>query len=156
MPRRGQLKRREPEPDVRFQNVVVSQFINKIMIGGKKSTAEQLLYDSFEIIEQRLNRNALEVFEQALKNAVPLLEVKARRVGGATYQVPVEIEADRRTSLGMRWLIQAARKRPGKSTAEKLADELIDASRNMGAAVKRKEDTHKMAEANRAFAHYRW
>lgn len=156
MPRRGQLKRREPEPDVHFQNVVVSQFINKIMIGGKKSTAEQLLYDSFEIIEQRLNRNALEVFEQALKNAVPLLEVKARRVGGATYQVPVEIEADRRTSLGMRWLIQAARKRPGKSTAEKLADELIDASRNMGAAVKRKEDTHKMAEANRAFAHYRW
>jgi len=135
---------------------MVGQFINKVMLCGKKSVAERVVYRTFGILEERLNKSAVEIFEQALKNVTPVLEVKPRRVGGATYQVPVEVGPDRRVSLGMRWLIQAARKRPGKSMAEKLADELIDASRNMGAAIKRKEDMHKMAEANRAFAHYRW
>lgn len=156
MPRRGNLKRREARPDVRYSSVVVSQFINKMMYSGKKSVAESIVYRTFGLLEERLSKNPLETFELALKNATPLLEVKARRVGGATYQVPVEIEPERRLSLGMRWLIQAARKRPGKSMADKLADELIDAARNLGATIKRKEDTHKMAEANRAFAHYRW
>ncbi len=156
MPRRGNLKKREVRPDVRYSNVMVGQFINKVMLCGKKSVAERVVYRTFGILEERLNKSAVEIFEQALKNVTPVLEVKPRRVGGATYQVPVEVGPDRRVSLGMRWLIQAARKRPGKSMAEKLADELIDASRNMGAAIKRKEDMHKMAEANRAFAHYRW
>lgn len=156
MPRRGKVTRRVIPPDVKYNSVAVAQFINKLMYNGKKSLAQRILYDSFDLLEQRLNRNPLEVFEQAIKNAAPVLEVKPRRVGGATYQVPVEVEAERSVSLAMRWLIGAARKRPGKSMAEKLADELIDASRNTGAAIRRKEETHKMAEANRAFAHYRW
>jgi small subunit ribosomal protein S7 len=135
---------------------MVAQFINKLMQRGKKSVAERILYDSLELIEQRTKKNPLPVFEQALRNATPVLEVKPRRVGGATYQVPMEIRADRRLSLAMRWLIQNARSRPGKSFAEKLAGEFMDAANNQGNTIKKKEDTHKMAEANKAFAHYRW
>jgi small subunit ribosomal protein S7 len=135
---------------------MVARFINKLMMRGKKSTAERILYNAFDIIENRVKKNPLDVFEQAINNATPLLEVKPRRVGGATYQVPVEVRPERRLSLGMRWLIQNSRKRTGKSMAEKLVSELMDAAQGQGATVKKKEDTHKMAEANRAFAHYRW
>jgi len=126
------------------------------MMRGKKSTAEGVLYDAFDIIENRVQKSPLDVFEQAVNNATPILEVKPRRVGGATYQVPVEVRSERRLSLAMRWLVQNARKRAGKSMAEKLAAELMDAAQGQGATIKKKEDTHKMAEANRAFAHYRW
>ncbi len=136
--------------------MTVQQFINKVMRDGKRSTAEGIVYDAVERAEQATRKPAVEVFETAMKNATPLLEVKPRRVGGATYQVPVEIPAARRGSLAMRWLIQSARKRPGKSMAEKLAGELMDAMNNTGAAVRRKEETHKMAEANKAFSHYKW
>jgi len=136
--------------------VTVQQFINKVMRDGKRSTAEGIVYDAVDRAEQATRKPAVEVFESAMKNATPLLEVKPRRVGGATYQVPVEIPAARRGSLAMRWLIQSARKRPGKSMAEKLAGELMDAMNNTGAAVRRKEETHKMAEANKAFSHYKW
>jgi small subunit ribosomal protein S7 len=135
---------------------MVARFINKLMLRGKKSTAERILYDAFDIIENRVGRKPLEVFEQAVGNATPILEVKPRRVGGATYQVPVEVRPERRLSLAMRWLVQNARQRTGKSMAEKLAAELMDAAQGQGATIKKKEDTHKMAEANRAFAHYRW
>jgi small subunit ribosomal protein S7 len=135
---------------------MVARFINKLMMRGKKSTAERILYSAFDIIENRVEKNPLDIFEQAVNNATPVLEVKPRRVGGATYQVPVEVRPERRLSLGMRWLIQNSRKRTGKSMAEKLASELMDAAQGQGATVKKKEDTHKMAEANRAFAHYRW
>jgi len=143
-------------PDRKYANVTVQQFINKVMRDGKRSTAEGIVYDAVDRAEQATRKPAVEVFETALKNATPLLEVKPRRVGGATYQVPVEIPAARRGSLAMRWLIQSARKRPGKSMAEKLAGELMDAMNNTGAAVRRKEETHKMAEANKAFSHYKW
>jgi small subunit ribosomal protein S7 len=156
MPRRGEIARREVKPDARYGNVVVAQFINKLMIKGKKSLAQQIFYQSCDIIEQRTHKSPVETFEQAVKNASPILEVKPRRVGGATYQVPVEVPEHRRLSLSMRWLIQAARARPGKSMAEKLANELMDAAKGMGATIKRRDDTHRMAEANRAFAHYRW
>lgn len=156
MPRRGRVVRRVAQPDTRYGNVLVGQLINKVMLRGKKSTAARIVYDAFAIVEERMHRSALEVFEQALKNATPLIEVKPRRVGGATYQVPVEIRGDRRTSLALRWLITSARARAGHSMAEKLAGELMDAARNTGATVKRREDTHRMAEANKAFAHYRW
>ena len=156
MPRRGRPSKRKVLPDVKYNSVLVAQFINKLMLKGKKSLAERILYNCFDIVEQRLNRDPLEVFEQAVRNSTPLIEVKPRRVGGATYQVPVEVPPDRGTSLAMRWLIASARGRPGRSMAEKLADELIDASRNQGATIKKREDTHRMAEANRAFAHYRW
>ncbi len=156
MPRRGHVEKHAVEPDIRHGNVMVAQLINKIMERGKKSTATRIVYDAFGIIEERMHRPGLEVFEQALKNATPLIEVKPRRVGGATYQVPVEIRGDRRNSLALRWLIGSSRARPGHSMAEKLAGELMDAARNTGATVKRREDTHRMAEANRAFAHYRW
>lgn len=156
MPRRGRIEKHVIAPDIRYGNVLVSQLINKIMLCGKKSTASGIVYDAFGIIEERMHRNGLEVFEQALKNVTPLVEVKPRRVGGATYQVPVEIRGDRRVSLALRWLISASRARPGHTMAEKLAGELMDAARNTGATVKRREDTHKMAEANRAFAHYRY
>jgi small subunit ribosomal protein S7 len=144
------------EPDIRYGNVVVAQLINKVMHCGKKSTAAGIVYDAFAMVEERMHRPAVEVFEQAVKNSTPLIEVKPRRVGGATYQVPVEIRGDRRVSLALRWLISASRARPGHSMAEKLAGELMDAARNTGATVKRREDTHRMAEANKAFAHYRW
>ncbi len=156
MPRRGHIVKRAVGPDIRYGNVMVSQLINKIMHSGKKSTATGIVYDAFSQVEERMRRPAVEVFEQAVKNSTPLIEVKPRRVGGATYQVPVEIRGDRRLSLALRWLISSARARPGHSMAEKLAGELMDAARNTGATVKRREDTHRMAEANKAFAHYRW
>ncbi len=156
MPRRGAATRREVDPDPRYGNVMVAQFINKLMMKGKKSLARRIFYQSCEIIEERTSQNALEVFQQAIRNASPIVEVKPRRVGGATYQVPVEVPEHRRLSLAMRWLIQTARARPGKSMAEKLANELMDAAKGMGATIKRRDDTHRMAEANRAFAHYRW
>jgi small subunit ribosomal protein S7 len=156
MPRRNRPVRREVAPDIKYNNEMVSRFINKVMDSGKKSTAESIFYDALSLVETRTKRPGLEVFEQAINNVMPILEVKPRRVGGATYQVPVEVPPDRRLSLAFRWLIQSTRRRPGKTMAEKLANELMDAANNTGATVKRREDTHKMAEANRAFAHYRW
>jgi small subunit ribosomal protein S7 len=156
MPRRGGAERREVAPDPVYNSVLVAQFINKLMEGGKKSVARRILYDCCDIIGERTSKNPLETFEQAIRNSTPVLEVKPRRVGGATYQVPVEVPEYRAKSLAMRWLIQAARARPGKSMSEKLANELMDAAKGVGSTIKRREDTHKMAEANRAFAHYRW
>jgi small subunit ribosomal protein S7 len=156
MPRRNRPPRREIEPDIKHNSVMVARFINKLMMRGKRSIAERILYDAFDIIESRVHKNPLDVFEEAVNNATPILEVKPRRVGGATYQVPVEVMPERRLSLAMRWLVQNARKRTGKSMAEKLAAELMDAAQGQGATIKKKEDTHRMAEANRAFAHYRW
>jgi small subunit ribosomal protein S7 len=135
---------------------MVARFINKIMKDGKKSTAARIVYDALDIVQDRMKRPPLEVMEDAMRNVSPVLEVKPRRVGGSTYQIPVEVSPDRRLSLAMRWLLAAAHNRPGKSMAEKLAGELMDAARETGAAVKKREDTHRMAEANRAFAHYRW
>jgi len=156
MPRRYRPEKREVEPDLKYDNKHVSMFINRLMRDGKKSTAERLLYTSFELIDERGNRPAIEVFEQAIQNVTPQIEVKARRVGGSTYQVPVPVDGRRQTSLAMRWLLMAARSRGGRSMAEKLANELMDAANNQGAAVKRRDDTHRMAEANRAFSHYRY
>jgi small subunit ribosomal protein S7 len=135
---------------------LVSQFINRVMKGGKRSLATRIVYDALDIMEARTKRSGLEVFEKAIQNAMPVIEVKPRRVGGSTYQIPVEVSSHRRLSLAMRWLLAATRARPGKSMAEKLAAELTDASQGVGATIKKKEDTHKMAEANRAFSHYRW
>lgn len=156
MPRHGTVSRRQPEPDPKYGNVAVARFINKLMQRGKKSTAQRIFYDSCDIISERTQKNALDTFELALKNSMPIVEVKPRRVGGATYQVPVEVPEYRSMALAIRWLIQSARNRPGKSMAEKLADELMDAAKGMGSTIKKREDTHRMAEANRAFAHYRW
>jgi small subunit ribosomal protein S7 len=156
MPRRNRPPKRTIQPDIKYNSLLVAQFINKLMQSGKKSTAERIFYDAMEIIEERSKRPGLEVFEQAVQNVTPILEVKPRRVGGATYQVPVEVRPDRRLSLAIRWLIGTARSRTGKSMAQKLANELMDAANNTGATIKRREDTHRMAEANRAFAHYRW
>jgi small subunit ribosomal protein S7 len=156
MPRRGKYEKHELLPDARYNSLVVSRFINKMMERGKKGLAERIMYDTIEELERRAKRPGIEVFEQAMRNATPVIEVKPRRVGGATYQVPVEIKGDRRQSLAMRWIIGAARKRTGKSMAERLASELMDAANNTGTTIKRREDTHKMAEANRAFSHYRF
>ena len=156
MPRRARPTERRAVPDRRFGSVVLQQFTNKVMRDGKRAKAEGIVYGALEKAEQSTRKPGIEVFESGLRNATPLIEVKPRRVGGATYQVPVEIKAERRGSLAMRWLIQAARKRPGKTMAEKLASELMDAMNNAGAAVRRKEETHKMAEANKAFSHYKW
>lgn len=156
MPRRARSYKVKISPDAKYNNVTVARFTNKVMKKGKKSTAENILYSAMEIMEQQENKPAVGILEQAIRNATPLLEVKPRRVGGATYQVPVEIRADRALSLSMRWLIRAARERAGKSMTEKLAAELVDASKGQGAAIRRREETHKMAEANRAFAHFRW
>ncbi len=156
MPRRYRPPKRQIAPDVRYQSVIVAQFINKIMKKGKKSLAERIVYETLDIVAEQAKRPPLEVLEQALKNVSPVLEVKPRRVGGSTYQIPLEVPPDRQVSLAIRWILAAARSRPGKSMAEKLASELLDAVRETGAAFKRKEDTHRMAEANRAFAHYRW
>ena len=156
MPRRNRPPRREIAPDIKYNSVLVSRFINKLMQDGKKSTAQRIFYNALDIAEGRAKRPGLEVFEQAVRNATPILEVKPRRVGGATYQVPVEVRPERKVSLAIRWLVASARNRPGKSMAEKLANELMDAANNTGTTVKKREDTHKMAEANRAFAHYRW
>ena len=155
MPRRYRPEKREVEPDLRYNSVHVSMFVNRLMRGGKKSLALRVLYDSFDIIEERTKRVPVEVFEQALNNVRPHMEVKPRRVGGSTYQVPIEVSSERQMTLAMRWLLAAARARSGRSMAEKLAGELMDAAREQGAAVKRRDDTHRMAEANRAFAHYR-
>ena len=156
MPRRYRPPKRKTEPDVRYNSIVVARLINKLMKGGKKSVAARVVYGALGIIEERAKRPPLEVMEEAMRNISPVLEVKPRRVGGSTYQIPVEVSPSRRHSLAVRWLLAAARKRPGKSMAEKLANELMDAARETGAAVKKRQDTHKMAEANRAFAHYRW
>jgi small subunit ribosomal protein S7 len=156
MPRRAKIQRRQLLPDPKYGSELVTRFVNKVMERGKKGTAERIVYDAFEIIEARTGRTALEVFQQALQNATPVIEVKPRRVGGATYQVPVQIEGQRRLSLAIRWLLQSSRSRPGRTMAEKLAAELIDAFNNTGATIKRREDTHRMAEANKAFSHYRW
>jgi len=156
MPRRYRPEKREVEPDLRYNNVRVAMFVNRLMHDGKKSTAQSVLYDSFDIIEKKLSRKPLEVFEQALYNVSPQVEVKPRRVGGSTYQVPIEVPPHRRLTLAMRWILMAARKRSGRSMAEKLAAELMDAFNGQGAALKRKDDAHRMAEANRAFAHFRF
>jgi small subunit ribosomal protein S7 len=156
MPRRREVPERPVIPDSKYNSKLVSRFIKTIMRDGKKSLAESILYDSFDIIEKKTNESPLKVFEKALENAKPMIEVKSRRVGGSTYQVPTEIRPSRRTALGIRWIIGLARKRSEKSMANKLAGELMDAANKRGASVKKKEDTHKMAEANKAFAHYRW
>ena len=156
MSRRNRAIKREIQPDIRYNSLMVQMFINRMMLNGKKSTAQHIMYDALALIEERSKRPGLEVFEQAMKNATPQIEVKPRRVGGATYQVPVEVPADRRNTLAMRWLLGAARSRGGKSMVDKLAGELMDAAAGNGAAIKKREETHKMAEANRAFAHFRW
>lgn len=156
MPRRYRPEKRTVEPDLRYNNLHISMFINRLMRDGKKSTAEGVIYNSFDLIGARAKRNPVDVFEDALKNVTPQIEVKPRRVGGATYQVPVPVEPHRQISLAMRWLLSAARNRGGKSMAEKLASEFMDAANNQGAAVKKRDDTHRMAEANRAFSHFRF
>ena len=154
--RRKRAETRSVVPDPRYNDKTVAKFINNVMERGKKSLAATVVYTAFDLMEERAKRPAIEVFEDALKNATPLVEVKPRRVGGATYQIPVEISANRRTALAMRWLIDSARKRSGRDMAARLAGELLDASRNEGATVKKREDTHRMAEANQAFAHFRY
>ena len=156
MPRRRRAIKREIIPDPIYQDKNISMFINKLMYKGKKSTAETIFYQALNRVAEKTKKEPLELFNQALKNVMPLLEVKSRRVGGASYQVPVEVRPERRVALGIRWIITFARKRTGKPMQEKLALELIDAANGTGMAVKKKEDTHKMAEANKAFAHYRW
>ncbi|EGO64226.1 30S ribosomal protein S7 [Acetonema longum] len=156
MPRKGAVPKRDVLPDPVYNSKLVTRFINKVMLDGKKGIAENIVYDAFEIIRAKTGKDPLEVFEVALKNVMPVLEVRARRVGGANYQVPVEVRADRRLSLGIRWLVNYSRARGEKTMYERLAGELLDASNNAGSSVKKKEDTHKMAEANKAFAHYRW
>ena len=154
--RRAGAAKREVLPDPKYGSRQIMKFINIMMIQGKKSTAERIMYDALASIEDRSKQEGLKMFKQALDNVKPAVEVKSRRVGGSTYQVPVEVRPDRRTSLSMRWIIAAARRRPERSMADKLAAELLDAANNRGSAVKKREDTHKMAEANKAFAHYRW
>ena len=156
MPRRYRPEKRDVAPDPRFGSEMLGAFINKVMSKGKKSTARRAVYTAFDIIRERTNREPLEVFDLAVRNVSPMIEVKPRRVGGATYQVPVEVTSHRRRSLGIRWLLDSARARPGKSFSDQLAAELMDAAQNTGNAIKRREDTHRMAEANKAFAHYRW
>ena len=156
MPRKGNVPKREVLPDPVYGSVVVAKLINSVMLDGKKGTAQKIVYDAFEQVKEMTGEEPLEVFEKAMNNIMPVLEVKARRVGGANYQVPIEVRADRRQTLGLRWLTMYTRARGEKTMSERLAKELIDAANNTGASVKRKEDTHKMAEANKAFAHYRW
>ena len=156
MRRAAKIHRMELQPDARFNNVLVTRFINCLMIQGKKSTAERIFYGAMDLIEKRSGQDGLSVLKTAMNNVKPVLEVKSRRVGGATYQVPVEVRQDRRTALALRWLILYSRSRPDHSMAERLAAEIVAASKNEGGAVKKREDTHKMAEANKAFAHYRW
>jgi small subunit ribosomal protein S7 len=156
VPRRKIAARREPAPDPVFGNRLVSKFINSMMRRGKKSTAEQIFFGAMRIVEERTKGDPQRVFKQALDNVRPVVETKSRRVGGATYQVPVEVRPDRRTALAFRWIIGFARGRPEKTMAERLAGEVLEASNNRGASVKKREDTHKMADANKAFAHYRW
>jgi len=156
MPRKGEVRKREGLPDPKYGDKLVAKFVNTIMSQGKKSVAEAIFYHSLDIVTAKTKEDSLGVFKRAIENARPTVEVRSRRVGGATYQVPVEVRPQRRVSLSMRWLIQAARERSEKSMEEKLAAEIIDAANNRGTSIKKKEDTHRMAEANRAFAHYRW
>lgn len=156
MPRRREVPERVIVPDAKYHSKLVSKFIKSIMTDGKKSIAESILYDALDIIEKKTGEPAIKIFEQALENAKPMIEVKSRRVGGSTYQVPTEIRPSRRTALGIRWIIDFARKRSEKGMVNKLSAELLDAANKRGASIKKKEDTHKMAEANKAFAHYRW
>ncbi len=156
MPRKGSVPKRDVLPDPVYNSKTVSKFINKVMLSGKKSVAQRVVYDAFNIIKDKSGKDPLEVFETALKNVMPVLEVRARRVGGANYQVPVEVRPDRRMTLGIRWLVNYARLRSEKTMDARLSGELLDAANNTGASIKKKEDTHKMAEANKAFAHYRW
>ena len=156
MPRKGSVPKRDVLPDPVYNSKIVTKFINKVMLSGKKSVAQRVVYDAFNIIKDKSGKDPLEVFETALKNVMPVLEVRARRVGGANYQVPVEVRPDRRETLGIRWLVNYARARSEKTMDARLSGELLDAANNTGASIKKKEDTHKMAEANKAFAHYRW
>jgi len=156
MPRKGPAARREILPDPKYHDINISKFANMMMLDGEKGKVEKIIYGAMDLIQQRTGEDALEVFKRALENAKPLVEVRSRRVGGATYQVPVEVRQVRRNSLAMRWLVQSSRQRSEKSMEEKLAGELFEASQNRGGAVKKREDTHRMAEANKAFAHYRW
>jgi len=156
MPRRYRPAKREVIPDVRYGNQRVSMFVNRLMTGGKKSTALRVFYGALDLVQERAKKDPVEVFEQALRNVTPTVEVKPRRVGGSTYQVPVEIPADRALTLAMRWIMDNARKRGGRNMSEKLAGELMDAANGQGASIRKRDDTHRMAEANRAFAHYRW
>lgn len=156
MPRKGNVPKREVLPDPIYGSKIVAKLINNLMVDGKKGTAQNVVYEAFELIKERTGNDPLEVFEKAMNNIMPVLEVKARRVGGANYQVPIEVRTDRRQTLGLRWLIGYSRKRGEKGMVEKLAKEIMDAANSLGASVKKREDTHKMAEANKAFAHYRW
>ena len=156
VPRKGYIAKREVLPDPMYNNIVVTKLINNIMLDGKKGVAQSIVYGAFEIIAEKTGKDAVEVFTQAMENIMPVLEVKARRVGGATYQVPIEVRPERRQTLGLRWLTLYARQRNERTMRERLAGEILDAVNNMGSAVKKKDDTHKMAEANRAFSHYRW
>jgi small subunit ribosomal protein S7 len=156
MPRRGTVPKRETPPDPVYHSALVTKFINSMMFGGKRSTSQAIMYGALEVVQQRSGDDPLKVFKKAVDNVKPMLEVKSRRVGGSNYQVPVEVNPNRRTSLALRWLIGYARKRPERTMVQKLANELLDASNMRGSAVKKREDTHKMAEANKAFAHYRW
>lgn len=156
MPRKGHIAKREVLADPKYNSKLVTKLVNTVMLDGKKTVAQKIVYTAFSIIEEKLERPALELFEEALENIKPVLEVKARRIGGATYQVPLEIRADRRQTLGLRWLVGYARKRHEKTMADKLAGEIMDALNQNGGAHKKKEEVHKMAEANKAFAHYRW
>jgi small subunit ribosomal protein S7 len=156
MPRRNRPPRREVTPDPLYGNRLAGAFINKLMQRGKKTTAQKVFYEALQMAEERAHRPGIEIFEQAVRNATPMVEVKPRRVGGSTYQVPMEIRPERRQALAIRWLIQAARARQGRPMAERLAGELLDAANSTGATIRRKEETHRMAEANKAFAHYRW
>ena len=156
MPRKGYIAKREILPDPLYSSTLVTKLINNVMMDGKKQLAQGIVYDAFEIVSEKTGKDALTAFEEAMNNIMPVLEVKARRVGGATYQVPMEIRAERRQALGLRWLVRYSRERNEKTMKEKLANEIIDAINGMGGAFKKKEDTHRMAEANKAFAHYRW
>jgi len=156
MPRRYRPAKREVIPDVRYGNQRISMFVNRLMTGGKKSTALRVFYGALDLVQERAKKDPVEVFEQALRNVTPTVEVKPRRVGGSTYQVPVEIPGDRALTLAMRWIMDNARKRGGRNMSEKLAGELMDAANGQGASIRKRDDTHRMAEANRAFAHYRW
>ena len=156
MPRKGNVPKREVLPDPMYGSKVVTKLINNLMYDGKRGKSQRIVYDAFALVAERTGEDALEVFSKAMENIMPVLEVKARRVGGANYQVPIEVRADRRQTLGLRWLVKYTRARGEKGMVEKLAKEIIDAANNTGASVKKKEDTHKMAEANKSFAHYRW
>ena len=156
MPRKGPVAKRDVLPDPIYNSKLVTKLINKLMLDGKRGTAQKILYSSFDIIKEKSGRDAMEVFEEALNNIMPVLEVRARRVGGSNYKVPVEVRAERRITLGLRWLVNYSRLRGEKTMEQRLANEILDAANNTGSAVKKREDTHKMAEANKAFAHYRW